>query len=394
MATVDDYINKYTTQEYRDYISKANEYVKSYNPNETVDYNDQRLLDVKAEQAQQEDNINKTYEDMINNSNKFYEDQINASKEYAQKQSDIQQQNTDFAIEKINQEKEQAKKDYTREQKASYVDYQKQSNQYGVNAEKIAATGLSNSGYSESSLVSMYNTYQNRVATARDGYNRAVLNYDNSIKEAQLANNSQLAQIAYNALQQQLELSLQGFQYKNNLIEAKINQINQNNSRYDTKYQNVLAQINQEIANRQNLYNQYASSIENYNNTRNQIQQKVQELDLATKEFNEKIRQFNENMAYQKQRDKVQDARYASSSSGESGLTVKDTSSSKISSIQKTLDNIYNTLTNQYKDVGQSTKDKIAELMKSRITGFIQQQYNEGNISRNEAQSLFNRYGY
>ena len=31
----------------------------------------------------------------------------------------------------------------------------------------------------ESSKVSMYNTYQNRVATARDSYNRAVLNYNN-----------------------------------------------------------------------------------------------------------------------------------------------------------------------------------------------------------------------
>ena len=114
--------------EFGEYIDKAKEYVKNYNPDEKVDYNDQRLLDVKNEQAQQEANINQTYENMINNSNQFYQDQINASKEYAEKQSELQQQNTDFAIEKINQEKEQTQKDYTKEQKASYSDYQKQIN--------------------------------------------------------------------------------------------------------------------------------------------------------------------------------------------------------------------------------------------------------------------------
>ena len=263
---------------YDELLKQANEYVKNYNPNEQVNYNDQRLLDVKTEQAQQEANINKNYDNMINSSDKFYQDQINASKEYAQKQSEIQQQNTDFAIEKINQEKEQAQKDYIKEQKGAYTDYQKQTDKYGVEAEKIAASGLSNSGYSESSIVSMYNTYQNRVATARDGLNRATLNWDNAIKEAQLANNSTLAQIAANALQQQLELSLQGFQYKNNLIEAKMNQINANKDRYENKYQNILAQINKELDKKQNQYNIYTDLIN------------------KDKQMSEEIRQFNAKM--------------------------------------------------------------------------------------------------
>lgn len=402
MANADDYIS----QSYKDLVNKANEYVNNYNPNETVDYNDKRLTDVKAEQAEKEAEINKTYDNMINDSNKFYQDQINASKEWADKQSQLQQQNTDFAIEKINQEKDKAEKDYTKEQKASYVDYQKQSNKYGVNAEQMAISGLSNSGYSESSMVSMYNTYQNRVATARESFNQAILNYNNSIKEAQLTNNSALAEISYNALQQQLQLSLEGFQYKNSLLDAKTNQINANNSRYDTKYQNVLAQINQEIANRQNSFNTYSGILQDYNNYKTQIEQLL----LQKEELLEKKREAEAELAYKKEQSRIAQAQWEkeyalskaktySSISGSSGLTVKDSgTSSQLSSVQSKLDNIYNTLTKDlntiYKNTSQNTKNAISEKMKSSITTYIQSQYNAGNISRSEAQNLFNRYGY
>lgn len=402
MANADDYIS----QSYKDLVNKANEYVNNYNPNETVDYNDKRLTDVKAEQAEKEAEINKTYDNMINDSNKFYQDQINASKEWADKQSQLQQQNTDFAIEKINQEKDKAEKDYTKEQKASYVDYQKQSNKYGVNAEQMAISGLSNSGYSESSMVSMYNTYQNRVATARESFNQAILNYNNSIKEAQLTNNSALAEISYNALQQQLQLSLEGFQYKNSLLDAKTNQINANNSRYDTKYQNVLAQINQEIENRRNLYNTNVGILQDYNSAKRQIDQLL----LQKEELLEKKREAEAELAYKREQSRIAQAQWEkeyalskakrySSTSGSSGLTVKDSgTSSQLSSVQSKLDNIYNTLTKDlntiYKNTSQNTKNAISEKMKSSITTYIQSQYNAGNISRSEAQNLFNRYGY
>jgi hypothetical protein len=86
------------------------------------------------------------------------------------------------------------------------------------------------------------------VATARESYNQAVLNYNNSIKEARLQNNSALAQIAYEALQAQLELSLAGFQYKNNLILEQANTKRQVESEYYNRYLSVLDQINKEKA--------------------------------------------------------------------------------------------------------------------------------------------------
>ena len=213
-----------------------------------INYNDSRFKEVEADKKAALNEVDVTYGNMINQADKYYDKQIQASKDWADRQTELQKEQTDFAIEKIEQQKDQAKKDYTKEQSGAYVDWQKQSNQYGANAEQMAANGLTNTGFSESSQVSMYNTYQNRVATARESYNLAVLNYDNAIKDARLQNNSVLAEIAYKALQQQLELSLQGFQYKNQLLIEQSNKKIALDSEYNKRYQDVLQQINHENA--------------------------------------------------------------------------------------------------------------------------------------------------
>lgn len=210
--------------------------------------NDERLVQVEAEKQAALNEIESTYGSMISQSDGYYQAQIDASKQWADKQSQLQQEKTDFAIEQIEQQKAQEKKEYTREQSGAYVDWQKQSNQYGADAEQMAASGMTNTGYSESSQVSMYNTYQNRVATARESYTLAVQNYNNAITEARLQNNSILAEIAYTALQQQLELSLQGFQYKNSLVMAKLDAKNDVSNSYWGRYTDVLNQINTENA--------------------------------------------------------------------------------------------------------------------------------------------------
>ena len=262
-------------------------------PNYDIDYNDQRFTQVESDKNTALSDLEKTYTDMIDNSDSYYQAQIDASKDWADKQSQLQQEKTDFAIEKIEQQKEQAKKDYTKEQSGAYVDWQKQSNQYGANAEQMAAQGMAGTGYSESSQVSMYNTYQNRVMTAREAYMRAVQNYDNSITEARLQNNSLLAEIAYNALQQQLELSLQGFQYKNTLILDKTAKKLEVDQMYHNRYQDVLQQINTE--------NALAEQVRQYNESKALEREKLAE---QTRQFNaqlaEEQRQFNETMEYNK----------------------------------------------------------------------------------------------
>lgn len=268
-----------------------------------INYDDERFQQVEAEKQQALTEVDRTYSGMISNSDKYYQDQINASKDWANTQQQLQQDKTDFAIEQIEQQKEQANKDYKKEQSGAYVDWQKQSNQYGVNAEQMAASGLTNTGFSESSQVSMYNTYQNRVATARESYNLAVLNYNNSIKDAQLQNNSALAEIAYTALQQQLELSLQGFQYKNQLIEQQLTKKLEVDNTYYNRYQDVLQQMNTE--------NALAEEIRQYNESlklqKEQMAEEIRQYEksyaLQEREFNEQIRQFDEEMARLKAKD-------------------------------------------------------------------------------------------
>lgn len=217
-------------------------------PNYSVDYNDPRFGKWESEKQQELTENEQLYGGMIAETDKFYDGLKQESQDWADKQTALQQEQTDFAIEKIEQQKDQANQDYKKEQSASYVDWQKQSNQYGANAEKMASAGLTNTGYSESSQVSMYNTYQNRVATAREVYNRAVLQYDNAIKDAILQNNYVLAEIAHTALKEQLTLALDGFQYKNSLIEKQANQKTAIKDRYYARWQDTLQQINTENA--------------------------------------------------------------------------------------------------------------------------------------------------
>lgn len=214
--------------------------------NYEVDYNDSRFAKVEADRQADLKESDAAYDSIISGTDKFYQDQIDASKDWADTQSQLQQDRTDFTIETVEQQKEQAHKDYIKEQSGAYADWQKESNRYGANAEHMAAMGMSKTGYSESSQVRMYNAYQNRVATARESYKRAVLNYDNAIKDAQLQNNSILAEIAYNALQVQLELSLQGFQYKNQLLLDKAAMRREINNAAYSRRQDVVDQINTE----------------------------------------------------------------------------------------------------------------------------------------------------
>lgn len=154
----------------------------------------------------------------------------------------------------------------------------------------------------------MYNTYQNRVMTARESYNQAVIAYDNSIKEAKLQNSSVLAEIAYQTMQQQLELSLQGFQYKNNLILEQANKKLEVDNMYYNRWQDVLNQINTE-----NAFNEEIRQYEqNYALQQQQFQEEIrqfnQSYDLQRMEYEEGIRQFNEEIARLKAKDEKEHA--------------------------------------------------------------------------------------
>lgn len=307
-----------------------------------IDYNDERFQKVEADKQQALSENEKLYGGMVSESDKYYQAQIDASQQWADKQTELQQEKTDFAIEKIEQQKEQAKKDYTKEQSGAYVDWQKQSNNYGANAEQIATMGLTNTGYSESSQVQMYTAYQNRVAIARESYNRAVVDYNNAITEARLQNNSILAEIAYQALEKKLELGLQGFQYKNTLLLDQANKKLEIDQMYHGYYQDVLNQMNTE--------NALAEQVRQFNES------------LA-----EERRQFDASYALQQAQfsfQKSQASQKKSSSGGSSGGSTKSSkksssSGSSVSSNKSTTQSVstYSEAAKALRDAGATKGD-------------------------------------
>lgn len=217
-------------------------------PDFSPDLNDPRLTGVKAEGDAAVSESNEAYDKMIGNSESFYQGQIENAGKFEETLKKNQQDQTDFAIEKIEQQKDEAQKDYTKEQSGAYADWQKQSNAYGIEAEKRASNGMTNTGYSESSQVAMYNAYQNRVATARESLNKAMLNFDNAIKDAMLQNNAALAEIAFQTFQMTSQLALEGFNNGQSLLLDKLNTGMQIKQHYDNKYLSTLDQIYNEMA--------------------------------------------------------------------------------------------------------------------------------------------------
>ena len=349
-------------------------------------YNDKRYLDQKtkidADKKAELNEVDVTYGNMISGSQKFYDKQIAAVEQYGETQKKNQQAQSDLAIQKIEQQKAQAKQDYIKEQSGAYTDWQEQSNPYGVNAEKQAEAGLAGTGYSESALTAQYVAYQNRVTAAREVYNRAVLNYDNSIAEARLQNNVLLAEIAYNTLQKSLELGLAGFQHENTLLLEKAKEKRDINKTYHTYYQDVLDQINQE----------------------NALAEEKRQADMANARQQEQIKLAQAELQLQRDKfnyDKEMDAKAAAaktySSSKSSGGSSK--SSSKKAGTKQS-DGSYKTDRRQYEENKKKTTSATAYLnaliasgaSKDKVSNEIAIALREGAITKAEAQKLRNTF--
>jgi hypothetical protein len=257
------------------------------------DENDPALKAVKDEEAAAITESDSSFNSQIAANNKEKEGILDKIDANTQTQIDAQNKQTEFVIQGIEQEKEYAKKDYIKEQSGAYTDWQKQSNAYGVNAEQRAASGMTNTGYSESSQVSMYNAYQNRVAVARESYNRTIVSYNQSIAQAKMQNSVALAEIANNALAQSLEVTMNYATMNNNLFTQKISNRNTIKNTYMQKWAAVLDELYKEAA------------------LAEQARQHDETLAEQRRQFNEEIALEQSKFAWQKEQ--------ASSSGGGSG---------------------------------------------------------------------------
>lgn len=128
-----------------------------------------------------------------------------AIESYASDYNKILDQSDEYLLNNYNTQKQKAEQSYTQEKSAAYTDYQKQVDPYGVQAEQLASSGLSNSGYAESLKTQAYVAYQNRQAVAHQSYQDALVSYNNAFAEAKMQNDSQRAALAFQTFQMQLE---------------------------------------------------------------------------------------------------------------------------------------------------------------------------------------------
>lgn len=133
-----------------------------------------------------------------------------------EKQEEITNRQTQLAVDELARQKEQLDKDTIKTTRGLYTDYQKQANQYGVNAEKQASMGLANSGYSETAQVNLYNGYQKSVTETLNNSRQLKSDFDFKIAQAREQGNITLAQNALALYQQQMQLLTQEYEMRNN----------------------------------------------------------------------------------------------------------------------------------------------------------------------------------
>lgn len=339
-----------------------------------IDYNDERLTSVEREGEQRKSEVTQNYDDMINQRDQYTQQQQQNVENWAKEQTELQQANTAHTIDKLNQQQEQAQKDYIKEQKGSYVDYMKQSNQYGAKAEQLARQGLQNSGYQESSQVSMWNTYQNRIASARESIQKANLEFANAMKEAELSNNETLAKIAQEKLEKATQIALEGFEYKNNLAIQRDNKIDEITNAYHARYQDVLAQINAEYE-----YAQQQKQLEEEERRwQAEYEMKMKQWEAEQAQRAIQNAQWEKEYALKKQ----QQAATLASLSGTSGYSLLGGGTEKLSKNAKAVYASYK-LAKKVPLAGKSIT----------LEDYLTKQYNAGNIDKNDVLALVNMYG-
>ena len=345
--------------------------------NNIIDYNDERLTTVEKEGTARKNEITENYNKMINDRDTYTQQQQANLENWQKQQTELQQAQTAHTIDKINQQKDQNTKDYQKEQKASYTDYMKQSNQYGANAEMLARQGLQNSGYQESSQVSMWNTYQNRVASARESYKKAVLEFNNMLKDAELSNNETLANIAQQKLEQSLQIALQGFEYKNNLTIQRDNKIDDIDTTYHAKYQDVLNQINREY--------EYEQQQKQWQEQQRQWQA---EFDAAEKSRQKEYEQWQQEYALKKAETQATIAKIKAQNAQISGYNLTGDTQTKETTPTSITDNA-KAAYNSY----LAFKNKPIVGKKVTLENFLKSQLNAGRINQDEVKQIIYMYG-
>lgn len=235
---------------------------------------DERLAQIEKAKLEAINQSNNTYNQMNQDNQTMLDQNINYAEQFEKTQNETLDKQLDFYKQNIEQQKKNAQQNYETEAKKAQNDFVAYQNPYGYNAETMASKGQLQSGLSQTARLGGYNAYQNRLATANKAMNDAFTQYDLDMNEAIINNDVQKAQ---NALAK-LEMIL-GFQQ----------------NFYDTKNQIAQSQLSNNQTLDQSYYGRYMDMMNQINTEKAQA---------------EAIRQWEAQMAYQKERDKIADAQW------------------------------------------------------------------------------------
>jgi len=366
-------------------------FINGYNGQTEVNTRDKRLTSIDKERNRTINQSNEEYNQRINQNRADYNNMISSTDQYynqindslnegLQKQQDAMNAQTEATVDKINTEKEKTNRDYLNEQKGSYIDYRNATNPYGANAEQMASNGLWGSGYSETYRSNAYNTWQNRVAIARQSFNDTMTSYDQQITDALNSNNTAQAELWSKVALQIAQNSLQGFQYKNTLIESRNTQENNLiqarnsredtlNSRYDTKYQNTWENMSTDLNRKISNYQWGQSYLSNIAKERQSYKEWLAEYNQKKAYYAAQLRQSQAQLAETKRHNKASEALSRASLNKSRSLTSgsqKKTSSGKSRSLKSSPPKSKNKPTSP-KDVIKNMKVLQGPLIKNNI---------------------------
>ncbi len=320
-------------------------------------------------------------------------------------QNDIVNKQTQMQVDSLARQKEDIDKEATQQNRALYQDYRKATNPFGQQAENLAGQGLANSGYAETTMSRLYNTYQNNITSTLNNARDLKADVDFQIQQARQNGDITLAQNALELYKQKMQLLSEEYDLRNNREQFLYQ-----------KQQDALAQSNWQ----QEFDYQKAQNDRNYNYqiSRDKVADTQWQKNYDYQKSRDKVsdKQWNKTFNYQKSRDKVSDSQWqkeyelskkakasSSRSSGGSRRSYTTRKSSKKSSSSPTsinTDDGNTKLSKSAQNVLDNVKELLKETAKGGLTlGSIVTNLKSGNISgalktvkNNASNSVYNAY--
>lgn len=235
--------------------------------------------------------------------------QNNLLNEQQKKQADLINQQTQIQTDELNHEKAKIDKDVEKTTSGLYTNWQKQANQYGVQAEQLAQQGLANSGYAETTKTALYNTYQKNVTDTLNNARDLKSDYDFKIAQARQQGSVQQAQAAVDLYAQKLQLLTQNYELRQNreqyLYQKERDKVS------DNQWQKTF----DEQVRQNEIENQWKQKNYDYQTQRDKVSDSQWQTSFDYQKSRDTIsdNQWQQNFDYQKQRDNVSDNQWLQS---------------------------------------------------------------------------------